>query len=114
MKATSIKDKSLKLTKVQALFFPLVMGLVGLSTILTVYAGSVEVIPEGRLSFGNIAEFIIHVNMLTWPVCIAPGWTSSQVQRAEASAKTHQRVFLKTKTDVFSGKKSGTRGRWED
>jgi ATP-binding cassette subfamily B multidrug efflux pump len=93
------KRQSLKLTLVQSLFFPLVMGLVGLSTILTIYAGSVEVI-NGNLTFGNIAEFIIYVNMLTWPVTLL-GWTSSQVQRAEASQKRINE-FLKTKTDILS------------
>jgi ATP-binding cassette subfamily B multidrug efflux pump len=77
------------------------MGLVGLSTILTVYAGSVEVI-NGRLTFGNIAEFIIYVNMLTWPVTLL-GWTSSQVKRAEASQKRINE-FLKNKTDIISEK----------
>ncbi len=93
------KRQSMKLTKVQSLFFPLVMGLVGLSTILTVYAGSVEVI-EGRLTFGNIAEFIIYVNLLTWPVTLL-GWTSSQVKRAEASQKRINE-FLQNKTDIVS------------
>jgi ATP-binding cassette subfamily B protein len=95
------KHQSLKLTRVQALFFPVVTGLVGLSTVLTVYAGSVEVI-AGNLSFGNIAEFIIYVNILTWPVTLL-GWTSSQVQRAEASQKRINE-FLKTKTDIISAK----------
>ena len=95
------KRQSLKLTMVQSLFFPLVMGLVGLSTVLTVYAGSVEVI-NGRLTFGNIAEFIIYVNMLTWPVTLL-GWTSSQVKRAEASQKRINE-FLKNKTDIVSEK----------
>lgn len=92
------KRQSLKLTRVQALFFPLIMGLIGLSTILTVYAGSVEVI-NGALTFGNIAEFIIYVNLLTWPVT-SLGWTSSLVQRAEASQKRINE-FLKTKTDLI-------------
>ena len=96
------KKQSLKLTRVQSLFYPLVNGLVGLSTILTVYAGSVEVI-KGTMSFGNIAEFIIYVNMLTWPVTLL-GWTISQVQRAEASQKRINE-FLKTKTDIVSGTK---------
>ncbi len=95
------KRQSLKLTMIQSLFFPLVMGLVGLSTVLTVYAGSVEVI-NGRLTFGNIAEFIIYVNMLTWPVTLL-GWTSSQVKRAEASQKRINE-FLKNKTDIVSQK----------
>ena len=92
------KRQSLKLTRVQALFLPLIMGLIGLSTILTVYAGSVEVI-NGALTFGNIAEFIIYVNLLTWPVT-SLGWTSSLVQRAEASQKRINE-FLKTKTDLI-------------
>lgn len=96
------KRHSLRLTRVQSLFFPLMTGLIGLSTILTVYAGSVEVI-NGNLTFGNIAEFIIYVNMLTWPVA-SLGWTSSQVQRAEASQKRINE-FLKTKTDIISEKK---------
>ncbi len=95
------RHQSLKLTRVQSLFFPLMLGLIGLSTIFTVYAGSVEVI-NGTLTFGNIAEFIIYVNLLTWPVA-ALGWTSSQVQRAEASQKRINE-FLKTKTDILSEK----------
>lgn len=95
------KHQSLKLTRVQSLFFPIIMGLIGLSTVLTVYAGSVEVI-NGTLTFGNIAEFIIYVNLLTWPVTLL-GWTSSQVQRAEASQKRINE-FLKTKTDIVSEK----------
>ncbi|HEY5691709.1 MAG TPA: ABC transporter ATP-binding protein [Cyclobacteriaceae bacterium] len=93
------KRQSLKLTMVQALFFPLITGLIGLSTVLAVYAGGVEVI-NGSLTFGNIAEFIIYVNLLTWPVA-SLGWTSSLIQRAEASQKRINE-FLKTKTDIVS------------
>ncbi|MBS1508877.1 MAG: ABC transporter ATP-binding protein [Bacteroidetes bacterium] len=93
------KRQSIKLTKVEALFYPIVLGLVGLSIILTVYAGSVEVI-NGSLTIGNIAEFIIYVNILTWPVTLL-GWTSSQVKRAEASQKRINE-FLKVKTDIVS------------
>lgn len=95
------KKQSLKLTKVQSLFFPLIMGLIGVSTILTIYAGSREVI-NGTLSFGNIAEFVIYVNLLTWPVT-SLGWTSSLVQRAEASQKRINE-FLNTKTNIVSEK----------
>ncbi len=95
------KRQSLRLTRVQSLFFPLMLGLIGLSTVLTVYEGSVEVI-NGSLTFGNIAEFIIYVNLLTWPVA-SLGWTSSQVQRAEASQKRINE-FLKIKTDLYSEK----------
>lgn len=95
------KKQSLKLTKVQSLFYPLIMGLIGLSTLLTVYAGSVEVI-NGNLTFGNIAEFIIYVNLLTWPVT-SLGWTTSLVQRAEASQKRINE-FLKTSNNIVSDK----------
>ena len=95
------KRQSLRLTRVQSLFFPVMFGLIGLSTILTVYEGSVEVI-NGSLTFGNIAEFIIYVNLLTWPVA-SLGWTSSQVQRAEVSQKRINE-FLKTTTDLVSEK----------
>lgn len=95
------KHQSLKLTRVQALFFPLIMGLIGLSTVLTVYAGSVEVI-NGTLTFGHIAEFIIYVNLLTWPVT-SLGWTSSLVKRAEASQKRINE-FLQNRTNIVSAK----------
>jgi ATP-binding cassette subfamily B multidrug efflux pump len=93
------KQQSMKLTKVQSLFYPLIMGLIGVSTILTVYAGSIEVI-NGNLTMGNIAEFIIYVNLLTWPVT-SLGWTTSLVQRAEASQKRINE-FLKTETNIVS------------
>lgn len=95
------KRQSLRLTRVQSFFFPIIMGLIGLSTILTVYAGSTEVI-AGRLTFGNIAEFIIYVNLLTWPVT-SLGWTSSLVQRAEASQKRINE-FLRIKSNIVSEK----------
>ncbi len=95
----SYRQHSLRLTRVQALFYPLIMGLIGLSTILTVYAGSLGVI-RGDLTFGNIAEFIIYVNLLTWPVT-SLGWTTSLVQRAEASQKRINE-FLRTTTDIVS------------
>jgi ATP-binding cassette subfamily B protein len=77
------------------------MALVGLSTILTVYVGGREVI-AGNLSVGNIAEFIMYVYMLTWPVA-ALGWTTSQVQRAAASQERINE-FLRTHTDIVSRK----------
>ena len=93
------KDRSLKLAFVQALFMPLIMGLIGMSVILTVYIGSVQVF-GGEVSTGNIAEFIIYVNMLTWPVT-ALGWITSIIQRAAASQK-RVNEFLNTKTDIIS------------
>lgn len=99
VESNEYKEKSLALTKVQALFFPLIMSLIGLSTILTIYAGSAQVI-EGTLTFGNIAEFIIYVNLLTWPVT-SLGWISSIIQRAAASQK-RLNEFLNTKNDIVS------------
>lgn len=93
------KDKSLKLAFVNALFFPLVMGLIGLSVILTVYGGSIEVL-NGKIGTGVIAEFIIYVNMLTWPVA-SLGWIISIIQRAAASQKRINE-FLETKNDILS------------
>src|SRR5690606_35444182 len=101
LESDEYKRQSLKLTKVQAMFFPLIMGLIGLSTILTIYAGSTEVI-RGNLTLGNIAEFIIYVNLLTWPVT-SLGYTSSLVQRAEASQKRINE-FLKTQSTIVSEK----------
>ncbi len=77
------KDKSMKLAAVDAFFFPLVVFLVGLSIILTVWIGGERVI-SGQLSLGNIAEFIIYINLLTWPI-ISLGWVTTLVQRAAAS-----------------------------
>ena len=99
-KASNVyKDKSLELNFVNSLFFPLVLFLVGLSTIITVYIGGQEVI-NGSITTGNIAEFIIYVNMLTWPVT-SLGWTASLVQRAAAS-QARINEFLHTKTDIVS------------
>ncbi|MGD1844859.1 MAG: ABC transporter ATP-binding protein [Salibacteraceae bacterium] len=79
----SYKDKSLALAKVNALFMPFMLLLIGLSTITTIFIGG-QLAIAGEVSTGNIAEFIIYVNMLTWPVA-ALGWVTSIVQRAAAS-----------------------------
>ncbi len=76
-------SKNEELYRINALFFPLMVLLIGLSTILTVYIGGQEAI-RGNITTGNIAEFIIYVNMLTWPVA-SIGWVTSLVQRAAAS-----------------------------
>jgi ATP-binding cassette subfamily B multidrug efflux pump len=93
------KDKSLSLNFVNSLFFPLILFLVGLSTIVTVWIGGQEVI-RGTITTGSIAEFLIYVNLLTWPVT-ALGWTSSLVQRAQAS-QARINEFLDQKTDIVS------------
>lgn len=98
-KSNEYKLKSLKLTRVNALFFPLILFLIGLSIVITIFVGGTEVI-NGTLSFGNIAEFIIYINLLTWPVT-ALGWITSIIQRAEASQKRINE-FLKEKNNIIS------------
>ncbi len=93
------KYRSLRLTFVNALFFPLIMALIGLSVILTIYIGGTKVI-NGEITYGNIAEFVIYVNMLTWPVT-ALGWITSINQRAAASQKRINQ-FLKEKNEIIS------------
>lgn len=83
--AKSYQAASLELIRVESFFNPLMMLLIGLSTIITVYAGGIQVL-KGEISTGNIAEFVLYVNMLTWPVT-ALGWVVSIVQRAAASQK---------------------------
>ena len=93
------KDKSMSLVKVNSLFIPLMMMLVGLSTLIVVYVGGREVM-AGNLTVGNIAEFIIYVNMLTWPVA-ALGWVTSIVQRADAS-QARINEFLSLQPEIVS------------
>ncbi|APQ19354.1 ABC transporter ATP-binding protein [Maribacter hydrothermalis] len=77
------KEKSVSLAKVNAWFFPLMILLIGISNILVIYIGGKQYL-AGEISVGLIAEFILYVNMLTWPVAIV-GWLTSIVQRAAAS-----------------------------
>ncbi len=95
----SYKVKSLHLARVQAMFFPLMLTLIGASTILTIYIGGWQVI-NGHISSGNIAEFVIYVNMLTWPVT-SIGWVASIIQRASASQKRINE-FLEEEPDITS------------
>lgn len=95
------KHKSIELTRVNALFFPLIMALVGISTIITVYVGGIQVI-QGEIGYGVIAEFILYVSILTWPVT-SLGWVTSIVQRAAAS-QTRINEFLDIKNDIVSSR----------
>ena len=95
------RNKSLKLNMVDALFYPFITILVGLSNVLIIYVGGQEII-AGTLTPGNITEFILYVSMLTWPV-MALGWTTSQTQRAAASQERINE-FLNVKTDLTSVK----------
>ncbi|MDG2052865.1 MAG: ABC transporter ATP-binding protein [Flavobacteriaceae bacterium] len=80
------KDKNIDLAKVQALFFPLMILLIGLSNILVIYIGGKQFINGEIEQLGTIVEFLIYVNMLTWPVAVI-GWVTSMIQQAEASQK---------------------------
>lgn len=95
------KSKSLELAKVNAMFFPLMILLISTSTLLTILMGGIQVI-NGYATAGEIAQFIIYVNMLTWPVT-AIGWIASIIQTAEASQKRINE-FLDEKTKIANAK----------
>jgi ATP-binding cassette subfamily B multidrug efflux pump len=91
------KTDSLSLVKVQALFYPVMLLLAGLSTLITVYVGGIEVM-KGNITAGNIAEFIVYVNLLTFPV-LSLGWVTSLIQRAAASQKRINE-YLETVSEI--------------
>ena len=91
------KEKQLKLVRIDALFMPVIVILVGLSTILTVYIGAHKVM-TGELSPGVIVQFVFYVNILTWPFAVV-GWVTSLVQKAEAS-QARINEFLHTTPDI--------------
>ncbi|HEX8608578.1 MAG TPA: ABC transporter ATP-binding protein, partial [Pedobacter sp.] len=93
------KKNAMNLVKVQALFYPTMLLLVGLSTILTIYVGGKQVI-NGSITPGNIAEFIVYVNQLTFPVSML-GWVTTLIQRASASQKRINE-FLELQPDIVS------------
>lgn len=94
------KNKNIDLVKVQALFFPLMIMLIGLSNILVIYIGGNQFISGQIKELGTIVEFLIYVNMLTWPVAVV-GWVTSMVQQAEASQKRINE-FLKEQPDILN------------
>jgi len=91
------KDKNIHLYKANALFHPLMMLLIGLSNILVIYIGGLRYM-DGLISIGVIAEFIMYVNMLTWPVAVV-GWVTSIIQEAEAS-QNRINEFLKIEPEI--------------
>ena len=95
--ASECKDKNMSLAKIQAWFFPLMILLIGISNIIVVYIGGIQYM-KGIIELGILAEFIIYVNMLTWPVATV-GWVSSIIQQAEASQKRINE-FLKSDSIV--------------
>ncbi len=107
------RDKSMDLAKVNAWFFPLMILLIGISNIFVIYVGGKQYINGEIASVGTIAEFILYVNMLTWPVAIV-GWLTSIVQRAEASQKRINE-FLKEQPEIANEveEKSDIKGKIE-
>jgi len=89
------------LVKVQALFYPTMLLLVGISNVIIIYVGGVEVM-KGNISAGNVAEFIVYLNMLTFPV-MSLGWVTSLIQRASASQKRINE-FLHQQPEIVSPK----------
>lgn len=98
--ANESKLKSMNLARVQSLFGPLMVGLIGVSNLIVIYFGGMMYINNisGMESIGKIAEFILYVNMLTWPVA-SIGWVSSMIQEAEASQK-RLNEFLKIEPEI--------------
>ncbi len=101
--SSNYKDKSMGLARIEAFFHPLMLLLIGASTLLTIYIGGLQAI-KGNITAGNIAEFVIYVNMLTWPVT-AIGWVASIIQRASASQERINE-FLKEVPDIVDEDKS--------
>ena len=91
---------NLSLAKIQAWFFPIILFLIGLSNLIVIYIGGKEFI-DGNIEIGVIAEFIIYVNMLTWPVTLV-GWVTSIVKQAEASQKRINE-FLDSESSLENG-----------
>ncbi len=91
---------SLSLAKIQAWFFPIILFLIGLSNLIVIYIGGKEFI-DGNIEIGVIAEFIIYINMLTWPVTLV-GWVTSIIKQAEASQKRINE-FLESKSSINDG-----------
>ena len=93
---------NLSLAKVQAWFFPLILFLIGVSNLIVIYIGG-NLYITGDIEIGTVAEFIIYVNMLTWPVTLV-GWVTATVKQAEASQKRINE-FLNKKSDIKNGTK---------
>ena len=95
------KSKSLDLARISAFFFPVMIFMISASTLIVVYVGGLEV-AKGNITTGNIAEFIIYVNMLTWPVT-SIGWIASLIQQAEASQQRINELLNEKSTLDRSG-----------
>ena len=98
--ALEAKEKNMNLVKVQAWFFPLMILLIGLSNLIVIFIGGQQYM-SGEIEIGVLAEFIIYINMLTWPVAVV-GWVTSVVQQAEASQKRIN-AFLNEPIEIKDG-----------
>ena len=98
--ASESYQKNMSLVKVQAWFFPLMILLIGFSNLIVIYVGGNQYI-NNEIEIGVLAEFIIYVNMLTWPVAVV-GWITSIVQQAEASQERIN-LFLKEEPEIKDG-----------
>ena len=102
------KEKTMEMARIEAAFFPTMVFLIGLSTLIVIYVGGILVVETsalplgayGKVTPGNIAEFVIYISMLTWPVS-SIGWIASLVQQAAASQKRINE-FLKTEPDIVN------------
>lgn len=99
--ALEAKEKNMNLAKVQAWFFPLMILLIGISNLIVIFIGGQQYIDD-EIEIGVLAEFIIYINMLTWPVAVV-GWVTSVVQQAEASQKRIN-AFLNEPIEIEDGK----------
>ncbi len=99
------KNKNIHLFQTQALFFPMMILLIGISNILVIYIGGMQYI-DGKMSMGVMAEFIVYINMLTWPVATL-GWVTAMIQQAEASQKRIN-AFLLEKPEIINYQKNPT------
>ena len=99
------KDKNMSLVRIQAWFFPLMILLIGVSNLIVIFVGGNQYI-QGQIEIGVLGEFIIYVNMLTWPVAVV-GWVTSIVQQAEASQKRINR-FLQERPEIVDGEGAPT------
>lgn len=101
----SSKQKNIDLYKVQAFFFPVMILLIGISNLIVIYVGGLRYI-DGFITLGDIAKFILYVNILTWPVAVL-GWMTSIVQQAEAS-QNRINEFLKEEPEIKNNTNSKT------
>ena len=98
-------NEHISLARVNSVFFPLVLLLVGVSILLTVYVGG-NLVLDGLITIGEVTEFIIYVNMLTWPVT-SVGWVTEVIQRASASQERINEFLNENDFTIYSRKNEG-------